>query len=123
MPRINGSPAKFRDRRRRYRGAGRASQDQHRACRANHHRPCRSVGRGRRLSLSTDGAFTPANLSIGQHTLWIAADNWGQVAESDETNNFASLTRLCENAGSRCWSATTEPKVSAKYPIRVRRAV
>ena len=38
------------------------------------------------------GGFGTADLSVGQHTLWVDADNWGQVAESNETNNFRSIT-------------------------------
>jgi subtilase family serine protease len=38
------------------------------------------------------GGFSTAGLSLGQHTLWIAADNWGQVGESNEANNFTSVT-------------------------------
>ena len=38
------------------------------------------------------GGFSTAGLSVGQHTLWVAADNWGQVAESNEANNFTSVT-------------------------------
>ena len=36
--------------------------------------------------------FSTAAFSVGQHTLSVSADNWDQVAESDETNNFDSLT-------------------------------
>src|SRR5437879_4782504 len=36
--------------------------------------------------------FNTANLSVGQHTLWVDADNFGQVSESDETNNWRSVT-------------------------------
>ncbi|MDP1749511.1 MAG: CARDB domain-containing protein, partial [Reyranella sp.] len=32
------------------------------------------------------------NLSLGQHTIWIALDNWGEVTESSEVNNLASAT-------------------------------
>ena len=36
--------------------------------------------------------FNTSNLSVGQHTLWVGADNFGQTAESDETNNWQSMT-------------------------------
>ena len=36
--------------------------------------------------------FNTANLSVGQHTLWVGADNFGQTSESDETNNWRSIT-------------------------------
>ena len=36
--------------------------------------------------------FNTSNLSVGQHTLWVGADNFGQTAESDETNNWRSTT-------------------------------
>src|ERR687897_2218890 len=36
--------------------------------------------------------FNTANLSVGQHTLWVGADNFGQTTESDETNNWQSIT-------------------------------
>ena len=35
--------------------------------------------------------FDTANLSVGQHTLWVGADNYGQTSESDETNNWQSI--------------------------------
>ncbi len=36
--------------------------------------------------------FNTGNLSVGQHTLWVGADNFGQTSESDETNNWRSIT-------------------------------
>ena len=36
--------------------------------------------------------FNTSNLSVGQHTLWVGADNFGQTAESNETNNWQSIT-------------------------------
>ena len=36
--------------------------------------------------------FDTSNLSVGQHTLWIGSDNFGQTTESDETNNWRSIT-------------------------------
>jgi hypothetical protein len=36
--------------------------------------------------------FSTAGLSVGQHTLWIGADNFGQTAEGDENNNWQSIT-------------------------------
>jgi subtilase family serine protease len=36
--------------------------------------------------------FNTSNLSVGQHTLWVGADNYGQTAESDETNNWQAIT-------------------------------
>jgi subtilase family serine protease len=36
--------------------------------------------------------FNTSNLSVGQHTLWVGADNYGQTAETDETNNWRSIT-------------------------------
>jgi subtilase family serine protease len=45
---------------------------------------------------TVSGGFSTAGLSVGQHTLWIGADNWNQVAESDETDNFNSITFTVE---------------------------
>ena len=36
--------------------------------------------------------FNTSNLSVGQHTLWVGADNFGQTSESNETNNWRSIT-------------------------------
>ena len=36
--------------------------------------------------------FNTSNLSVGQHTLWVGANNFGQTTESDETNNWQSIT-------------------------------
>src|SRR5215203_2469368 len=36
--------------------------------------------------------FDTANLSVGQHTLWVGADAYGQTTESDETNNWQAVT-------------------------------
>jgi subtilase family serine protease len=36
--------------------------------------------------------FNTADLSVGQHTLWIGADNFGQTAESNESNNWRAIT-------------------------------
>ena len=36
--------------------------------------------------------FNTSNLSVGQHTLWVGADNFGQTSESNETNNWQSIT-------------------------------
>ena len=44
------------------------------------------------VSQNFGGGFTTAGLSVGQHTVWVGADNWGQVGESNETNNWQSLT-------------------------------
>jgi hypothetical protein len=38
----------------------------------------------------TDSIST-SSLSVGSHTLWVAADNWNNVNESDETNNWLSV--------------------------------
>jgi hypothetical protein len=46
------------------------------------------VGASRTLS----NAFSTADLSVGQHTLWIGADNFGQTGEGDENNNWQSIT-------------------------------
>ena len=36
-------------------------------------------------------SFITTDLSVGQHTLWVAADEWNSVVESDETNNLSSV--------------------------------
>ena len=36
--------------------------------------------------------FNTSNLSVGQHTLWVGADNFGETSESNETNNWQSIT-------------------------------
>jgi subtilase family serine protease len=36
--------------------------------------------------------FNTAGLSVGQHTLWVGADNLGHTSESDESNNWRSIT-------------------------------
>ncbi len=47
--------------------------------------------------LAANGATTfnetlnTANLSVGTHTLWVGADTWGYVNESDETNNWTAV--------------------------------
>jgi subtilase family serine protease len=46
------------------------------------------VGESRTLA----NGFSTAGLSVGQHTLWIGADNFGQTAEGDENNNWRSVT-------------------------------
>ena len=46
--------------------------------------------RVRRQTLS--GGFSTAALSPGQHTLFLAADNWGQVGEGNEANNLRAIT-------------------------------
>jgi hypothetical protein len=53
-----------------------------------------SIGAG---TLPAGGSLTfnevlHANLSVGQHTLWIKADGFGNVNEEDETNNLNSFT-------------------------------
>ena len=35
--------------------------------------------------------FDTANLSVGQHTLWVGADTYGQTSESNETNNWQAV--------------------------------
>ena len=35
--------------------------------------------------------FNTGNLSVGQHTLCVGADNFGQTSESDETNNWQAI--------------------------------
>ena len=37
-------------------------------------------------------SFNTAGLSVGQHTLWVAADNWNQIGDSNPANNFQSIT-------------------------------
>jgi subtilase family serine protease len=37
-------------------------------------------------------AFNTGDLSVGQHTLWVGADNFGHTAESNENNNYRSIT-------------------------------
>jgi hypothetical protein len=36
--------------------------------------------------------FNTGNLSVGQHTLWVGADNFGHTAESNENNNWSSIS-------------------------------
>ena len=36
-------------------------------------------------------SFSAAGLSIGQHTLWVDTDNQGNVAESNEANNWTPV--------------------------------
>ena len=36
--------------------------------------------------------FNTSNLSVGQHTLFVGADNFGQTAESNEGNNWQAIT-------------------------------
>jgi hypothetical protein len=47
------------------------------------------------LSANSTASFTDsistANLSVGAHTLWVAADNWDDVGESNDTNNWLSV--------------------------------
>ena len=43
-------------------------------------------------SATLSASFSTANLSVGTHTLWVAADNWSQVAENREFNNLTSVT-------------------------------
>ena len=47
---------------------------------------------GEGASRTVFNGFNTANLSVGQHTLWVGADNFGQTTESDETNNWQSIT-------------------------------
>ena len=42
--------------------------------------------------MSTADSLGTAGLSVGQHTLWVQADGWDYVAESDESNNWRSFT-------------------------------
>jgi subtilase family serine protease len=39
-----------------------------------------------------NASYNTAGLSVGQHTLWLAADNWNQVGDSNAANNFQSIT-------------------------------
>ena len=50
-----------------------------------------SNGQGAGTSQTFGGGFSTAGLSAGQHFLWIGADNWNQVAEGNETNNWTSV--------------------------------
>jgi subtilase family serine protease len=47
------------------------------------------------LGVNATASFTDSistsSLSVGSHTLWVAADNWNNVNESDETNNWLSV--------------------------------
>ena len=43
-------------------------------------------------SSTINASFSTAGLSVGQHTLWVAADNWSYVGEGNETNNWTSVT-------------------------------
>ena len=47
---------------------------------------------GEGASRTVFNGFNTANLSVGQHTLWLGADNFGQTTESDESNNWQSIT-------------------------------
>ena len=50
------------------------------------------IGANSSAAMSTADSFGTAGLSVGQHTLWIKADGWGYVSESDESNNWRSFT-------------------------------
>ena len=43
-------------------------------------------------TVSFNDSVSTANLSIGTHTLWVGADTWSNVAESDETNNWTPVS-------------------------------
>ena len=49
-----------------------------------------AVGAG--ASRALFNAFNTGDLSVGQHTLWVGADNFGHTAESNENNNYRSIT-------------------------------
>ena len=57
------------------------------------------------VSQNFGGGFTTAGLSVGQHTVWVGADNWGQVGESNETNNWQSLTFMVTAPMAHGWRA------------------
>ena len=44
---------------------------------------------GQSATLNT--SFSAAGLSIGQHTLWVDADNQGNVTENNEANNWTAV--------------------------------
>ena len=54
------------------------------------------VGYDNSLAAGATASFTDSistsGLSVGTHTLWVDADNWNNVAESTETNNWNSVT-------------------------------
>jgi hypothetical protein len=43
------------------------------------------------VSPTLNDTFNTAGLSVGQHTLWIAADNWNQAGDGNPLNNFLSI--------------------------------
>jgi len=43
-------------------------------------------------SYTDSNSFSTAGLTVGTHTLWIKADDRSEIAESDESNNWTSLT-------------------------------
>ncbi|MDP1748484.1 MAG: CARDB domain-containing protein, partial [Reyranella sp.] len=42
-------------------------------------------------SETINAGFNTAGLSVGAHTLWVAADNWSYVGEGNESNNWTSV--------------------------------
>ena len=45
--------------------------------------------------------FNTAGLSVGQHTLYVAADNWNQIGDTNPANNVLSLTFPSRRRSSR----------------------
>ena len=43
------------------------------------------------VSPTLNDTFNTAGLSVGVHTLWIAADNWSQAGDGNPLNNFLSI--------------------------------
>ena len=39
-----------------------------------------------------NGTFDTSFLTVGSHTLWVAADNWNQAGDSNPNNNLAAVT-------------------------------
>jgi hypothetical protein len=69
--------------------------------------------------------FNTGNLSVGQHTLYVGADNFGQTAESNETNNWRSITftvtapgaNVSSNAISSASMSTTSVSTAAVQTV------
>ena len=62
-------------------------------------------------STTLGASFSAAGLSIGQHTLWVDADNQGNVAESNEANNWTAVA-FTVTAPAQLASASTAPASS-----------
>ena len=75
-----------------------------------------STGLAANGSTTFNDTINTANLSVGNHTLWVAADTWGYVAEGDETNNWTQVNFTVTAAPQADLSVTaiTAPATVAK---------